>query len=139
MKCLGVDGKRDKKTNQKEEEVHLVYTDEPGGEYLCHSEIENSTGRGLANDVLDVLAEQDSKESLDAIVADGTWTNTGSKEGMIAHVERDLQRYLLWLICQLHGNELGLHHVSTANDGGHGTSGPDSFEGHIGRGGPKSH
>ena len=31
-------------------------------------------------------------------------TNTGWKTGMLAHVERDMQTVLLWLICQFHGN-----------------------------------
>ena len=73
-----------------------------------------------------------SRESLVAVVADGTGTNTGWKDGMLAHVERILQALLLWLICQLHGNELGLRHVFTHCDGGHGTSGPDSFKGPLG-------
>ena len=34
---------------------------------------------------------------------------------------------------QLHGNELGLRHVFTHCDGGHGTSGPDSFKGSLGQ------
>ena len=60
--------------------------------------------------MMDVLAEQDSVDSILAIVADGTNTNTGWKDGMIAHVERDTKRKLVWLICQLHGNELGMRH-----------------------------
>ena len=67
------------------------------------------------------------------MLADGTNTNTGWKDGMIAHTERDLQRQLLWLICQLHGNELGLRHFFDHCDGGFGTSGPDSFGGPIGK------
>ena len=54
-------------------------------------------------------------------------------DGMLAHVERFLRALLLWLICQLHGNELGLRHVFTHCDGGHGTSGPDSFKGPLGQ------
>ena len=54
LQCIDVDGKRDKKTLQTVVELidgeevkkflvkqreHLVYTDEPAGEYLCHSEL----------------------------------------------------------------------------------------------------
>ena len=78
-------------------------------------------------------SEHDAKESLLAVVADGTATNTGWKDGMIAHFERDLGRPLLWLICQLHGNELPLRHLFDQCDGGFGTSGPDSFKGPIGQ------
>ena len=52
---------------------------------------------------------------------------------MIAHTERDLERPLLWLICQLHGNELGLRHYFDQCDGGFGTSGLYSFKGPIGQ------
>lgn len=148
LECLGSDGKRNKKTRVKEIQIingepkekfctktreHIVYTEEPAGEYLCHSELSKGTGRDLCNDFMEVLAEHDSKESLLAVVADGTPTNTGWKEGMIAHLERDLGRPLLWLICQLHGNELPLRHLFDQCDGGFGTSGPDSFKGPIGQ------
>ena len=82
---------------------------------------------------MDVLAEHDSKESLLAVAADGTATNRGWKDGMIAHLERDLERPLLWLICQLHGNELTLRHYFEQCDGGLGTSGPESFKGPLGQ------
>ena len=148
IKCFGSDGKRNKKTRVSEIEIvngetkekfsmktreHIVYTSEPGGEYLCHSEVSKGTGRDLANDFVDVIAEHDSVDSIVAVLADGTNTNTGWKDGMIAHVERDLQKTLLWLICQLHGNELGLRHYFDHCDGGFGTSGPDSFNGPIGK------
>ena len=93
LQCLGSDGKRNKKTRVKEFQMingelkekfsiktreHLVYTAEPGGEYLCHSEVSKGTGRELCKDFIDVLAEHDSKESILAVVADGTNVNTGS-------------------------------------------------------------
>ena len=148
IKCFGSDGKRNKKTRVCEVNIvngdpkekfslktseHIVYTTEPGGEYLCHSEISSGTGRDLANDFIEVKAEHESLDSIVAVVADGTNTNTGWKDGMIAHTERDLQRPILWLICQLHGNELGLRHYFDQCDGGFGTSGPDSFNGPIGK------
>ena len=148
LTCLGVDGKRDKKTRKRvvqiingeevdknvvETEEHLAYTMEPSGEYLCHSTVELGTGRGLANDFKDVLADHNSIETVEAVVADGTNTNTGWKEGFIAHVERDLKRNLIWLICLAHGNELPFRHLFCHCDGGHGTSGPDSFMGPIGQ------
>ena len=105
LECLGSDGKRNKKTRVKEVQIingepkekfsiktreHIVYTQEPTGEYLCHSEVSKGTGRDLCKDFMDVLAEHNSKESLLAVAADGTNTNTGWKDGMIAHLERDL-------------------------------------------------
>ena len=79
------------------------------------------------------MSEHGAKETILAVVADGTNTNTGWKDGMIAHVERDLKILLLRLICQLHGNELGLRHYFDKSDRGFGTSGPESFKGPIGK------
>ena len=150
LKCIGVDGKRDKKTKcvvievingKKVEkrkvatEEHETYTIEPSGNYLTHTAIPpgKGTGRDLANDFVDVLAENESKDTLVAIVADGTAVNTGWKDGFIGHVERDLKARFLWLICMLHGNELPLRHLFCHCDGGLGTSGPDSFKGPLGK------
>ena len=148
IQCLGTDGKRDKKTKVCEIEIvngvenkkfstktreHIVYTEEPGGEYLCHSELSCGTGKDLSNDAVDVLAVKDSIDTILAILCDGTFTNTGWKDGMIAHTERVLMVVLLWLICQLHGNELPLRHYFDQCDGCFGTSGPDSFKGPIGQ------
>ena len=148
--CVGVDGKRDRKSkkivievvNGKEVEKkkvgveeHITYTLEPPGDYLTHSTIPpgKGTGRDLATDFVDVIAEHDSKESLEAVVMDGTNTNTGWKDGMVAHVERDCCCVLLWLVCMLHGNELPFRHLFKYCDGGLGTSGPDSFLGPHGK------
>ena len=152
IQCIGADGKRNKKTRQKvyqninnnevekivtKSQEHIVYTQEPGGSYLQHSEIapNKGTGQDLAEDFLEVVIENNSEITLEAIVADGTYTNTGWRDGMIAHLERKLTppRPLLWLICQAHGNELPLRALFAHCDGGHGTSGPNSFEGPLGK------
>ena len=148
IQCIGTDGKRDKKTKivkmitvngvEKEShdtgtEEHVVYTTEPKGEYLTHTTPKNGTGRGLANDLIDILGEYESKETLMAICCDGTATNTGWQDGMVAHTERDLQRKLLLLSCLLHENELPFRKVFDVLDGGHGTTGPESFGGDIGK------
>ena len=127
LKCIGADGKRNKKTKHREVQVingietikvvtksqeHIVYTIEPEGSYLVHSEIppKKGTGLGLAEDFLDVLIENNSETTLEAVVCDGTYTNIGWKDGMVAHLERKLlpPRPILWLVCQAHGNELPL-------------------------------
>ena len=46
---------------------------------------------------------------------------------------RNLPAVLLWLVCQLHGNELPFRHLFSHCDGGLGTSGPDSFKGPLGK------
>ena len=145
---MGTDGKRDKKTkviiekeidgrivDVKEEitEEHIVYTDPH--RYITHSVIEEGKGDGhsLGKDFVDVVREFDSEDSVEAAVCDGTAVMTGCYNGMIASAERELGKELQWCVCQLHGNECPMRHVFKLLDGGHGTSGPDSFHGPIGQ------
>ena len=67
-----------------------------------------------------------------ALLVDGTAVNVGWRVGLHVHVERALQRKLLLLSCMLHGNELPLRHLFKSCDGGHGTTGPESFAGPLG-------
>ena len=116
-------------------EEHIVYTHEGkgNGEYLTHTTPTNGTGKGLATDMMEVLAEYNSLESLKALCFDGTAVNTGWKQGMVAHLERELQRKLLLLSCMLHVNELPFRHLFDQCDGGFGTTGPNSFGGEMGK------
>ena len=147
LECFGSDGKRNKKTRMRKTirvnnvetvkfftgtEEHVVYTKEPGGEYLCHSAVENGTGRGLATDALEVLAETNSLKTVKAVCCDGTNVNTGWREGMFAHIERDLGRKLLLCSCLAHANELPFRKLFDWCDGGFGTTGPTSFGGDMG-------
>ena len=89
-----------------------MYTMEPLGEYLQHTEMEEGkgTGRDLAKDCFDVLGENNSVDSLEAVLLDGTPTNAGKKTGCVCVLERHpaIRRNLVWLVCQLPGNELPL-------------------------------
>ena len=57
--------------------------------------------------------------------------NTGPDRGAMALTEKSLMRTMHWLICLLHANELPLRHWFFFHDGG--TSGPESFDGPIGK------
>ena len=114
-------------------EEHAVYTKEPGGEYVGHSTIKNGTGRGLATDALEVLAETNSLETIKVVCCDGTAVNTGWKDGMFVHMERDLGRKLLLCSCLAHQNELPFRKLFDSCDGGFGTTGPTSFGGVLGK------
>ena len=149
IECIGVDGKKDKKTlinktvevngvkvnkNFIGQEEHISYTNESSkGEYLTHSTPSETTGKGLSSDMLEVLAEVNSLDTLKAVCCDGTATNTGWKSGMVAHLERELQRKLLMLSCMLHANELPFRKLFDSCDGNHGTTGPESFGGPMGK------
>ena len=56
-------------------------------------------------------------ETLKLLAADSTNPNTGWRAGVIAWVERILDRKFHWLICQLHTNELMLCHLIQKLDG----------------------
>lgn len=73
-------------------EDHIAYTSEPVGDYLTHSSVEDGSGKGLAEDFIQVVAETGSRESLLAVLCDGCKTNTGWKNGMFVNVERTLGR-----------------------------------------------
>ena len=72
-------------------------------------------------------------DSVECVVCDGTSTMTGCYNGLIASAEREMNKELQWCICQLHGNETPMRHLFQYLDGGHGTSGPRSFHGPIGK------
>ena len=147
IKCIGVDGRRDKTKVMIETEInksiieikdeiteeHNVFTDPKS--YISHSVIEHgqSNGIGLGRHLVDIIREFDSEDSVECVVCDGTSTMTGCYNGLIASAEREMNKELQWCICQLHGNETPMRHLFQYLDGGHGTSGPKSFHGPIGK------
>jgi len=70
-------------------------------------------------------------DSLIAVGCDGTNVNTGNAGGIIALLEKHLNKPLQWLVCQLHANELPLRHLLKYLDGE--TCGPRAFKGVIGK------
>ena len=141
LACIGTDGKKDRKTKIVEEvevnnetvtkysqgtEDHISYTQEPGGEYLTHSAVDDGTGKGCAKDFLEVVAESGSESTLRAVLCDGCKVNTGWKSGLFVSVERALECQLLCLSCMLHANELYFRALFTNCDGGFGTTGKTS-------------
>jgi hypothetical protein len=112
LRCIGADGKRNKKTKQKEMQLindcmvekivtkpqeHIVYTQEPGGSHLQHSEIPKKQREVF----LDVLIENHSEATIEVIVAD---TNTGWRDGMIAHLERKNEPIKTFALDNLYGS-----------------------------------
>ena len=148
IRCIGTDGKRDKNTkvitereidntiiDMQEEitEEHIVYTDPMN--YLTHSVIEEGHGDGnsLGKHLVDVVREFDSEDTIECVVCDGTAVMTGCYNGTLASAERELGKELQWCVCQLHGNECPMRHVFEYLDGGHGSSGPKSVHGPMGK------
>jgi hypothetical protein len=54
---------------------------------------------------------------LKAIGGDSTNVNTGWEGGVMQWVERKLRKRLVWIVCDLHTNELGLRHLIISLDG----------------------
>ena len=87
-------------------EEHIVYTDPTN--CIAHYVIEEGQGGGnsFGKQLVDIVIEFDSQDTLECVVADGTAVMTGCYNGMIASEKRV--------------------------DGWKGTSGPNSFHGPMG-------
>ena len=122
--CIGADGKEDKdllifkeiiEDNEpkllrvKEKEHHLWITAESGenrGSYLAHKTLprKGATGQVQALKILEVLEEYNSKNTILAVLLDNTAVNTGFKGGIVAWLEKSLERKLHLIGCTLHQN-----------------------------------
>ena len=62
----------------------------------------------IVKELILVVRERYSEESLTAVVCDSTNVDTGHKHGIIRTMEEQLLKHLQWLVCLLHCNELPL-------------------------------
>ena len=65
------------------------------------------------------------------IGGDSTNPNTGWKGGMLAHLEKLLDRKCYWVVCMLHTTELPLRHLFSTLDGK--TNSKDGWTGPVGK------
>lgn len=68
--------------------------------------VQHGTGQLLAEATLHCLDEWDATDDIIGIAFDTTSTNTGVHEGAAVHIERKIERSLLWLACRHHMAEL---------------------------------
>lgn len=135
--CIGFDGKIDEtrvgqgKLRKTKREDHYVIVSFPDKSYVDHVAPQSQKAKDIASEILSILRDRLSTESLQAVVCDGTNVNTGENNGVIRLLEISLSRPLQWLICLLHLNELHLRAVFKHLDGE--TSGPSGFKGPIGK------
>ncbi|XP_050517554.1 uncharacterized protein LOC126892123 [Diabrotica virgifera virgifera] len=124
-----VGGRYHKRTISEE---HISMIEEPNSLYLGHVTPSSGTGKHIATAIYDFCIKNglNFNEVL-AVGCDGTATNTGRKNGVIANLQNKLGRPLQWLICLLHANELPLRHLFAFLDGA--TSGPREYSGPIGK------
>lgn len=120
--CIGFDGKNDTtllqvsgcKRSLGEENYALVSFHV--GEYVDHVVLESSKAQDVSRENLSVISYYDSTDSLQAVVCDGTNSNTSLHNGIIRKLEEVLCRPLQWLVCLLHFNELPLRKMLTFVD-----------------------
>ena len=118
--CFGFDGKKDTvnfynvindvKHPDALIEEHIVMTLEPGSrmmDFFTHQ----GKATVLGDKLYDKLVEHKAVDSVAGIKADSCPTNTGWEHGCIQHLEKRIDRPLLWNICDCHTTELPLHHL----------------------------
>ena len=119
--CLGVDGREDDvvsimekeslvagsdnktvKVTKKGKEKHLTILAFPSGRYVTHMKLQDGKGKTQADAVIDTAKEIKSLDSLMMILCDGTLSNTGWDNGMVACMEKVIKRALHRQVCTLH-------------------------------------
>lgn len=113
-------------------EEHLSIIEEPGSKYIGHTTPASGSADDIKQSIITFLNNRFMNlDNLTSIGCDGTNVNTGNVGGIIVLIEKELQKPLQWLVCQLHANELPLRHLIKHLDGE--TCGPRAFKGVIGK------
>ena len=103
-------------------EEHISVCSEPGSRYLFYFTPAAATKKEphalqVAREIYRWLEERGLYGTLMAIAGDSTNVNTGVKGGVMRRLELLLNRKLVWLVCDLHTNELPLRHLVESLDG----------------------
>ena len=106
----------------KIKEEHYSVASEPGSNYLFHftpdkATKEESHAEQIAKVIFEWLKKRGFDKTLWAIGGDSTNVNTGVRAGVMRKLELHLGRKLVWLVCNLHTNELPLRHLIVELDG----------------------
>jgi hypothetical protein len=136
MICIGFDGKREITLahecglRRSVKEDHYTIVAFPEEKYVDHITPESGKAQDVVKEILSVLTYRSSLQSLNAVLCDGTVSNTGKYGGVIRRIEDAIGRPTQWLICLLHTNELPLRKFISVLGGGH-TTGPSSSTNEI--------
>jgi hypothetical protein len=99
-------------------EEHLSIIEEPGSKYIGHTTPASGSADDIKQSIITFLNNRFMNlDNLTSIGCDGTNVNTGNVGGIIVLIEKELQKPLQWLVCQLHANELPLRHLIKHLDG----------------------
>lgn len=140
LKCISFDGKKEETLKKKVAgkdikvvEEHVTILKEPDSKFIGYATPTEGTGVGIQKSIVNFLIDHDyNMDHLVAISCDGTATNTGYRNGVIAFMERSLNRPLQWLVCLFHFNELPFTALLTNLAGK--PKGPGLWQGEIGEG-----
>lgn len=143
LTCISFDGKKESTLKRVTDvngtrnvfvtEEHITIVKEPESKFIGYATPTDSTAGGIQRSIVDYLSEENiSMDHLVAVSCDGTPTNTGYKNGVIARMERHLQRPLQWFVCLFHFNELPLNALLRSLLGKQ--KGPGIWPGSIGDG-----
>ena len=142
LKSFIFDGKRDSTKVLLEDEdgeqfpavrevEHFTIVDGIDGSYLTHLDPDDGTGKSIAEKVHNWILSIGQEDNIQVIGGDSTGVNIGWKIGAIHWMEVLLGHKVMWSICQLHLNELGLRHLIVDLDGP--TSSGNTFTGPVGK------
>ena len=110
----------------------LPFRAQDQGEYLGHCTPLNSTGKGVAEEVLSHLDKYEADlDNLKTVMTDGTSKMTGHKSGSVTVLEQNIGRPLQRSACRLNHVEKPFEHLFTFHNGK--TKDPKSFKGPIGK------
>ena len=94
-------------------EEHYSMCAEPETRYIDHfvpesTTDENSHAKQIAVYITSWIKENGYENDIIAVACDSTNVNTGWKGGVVQYIEEILNKKLIWIICNLHTNELPL-------------------------------
>ena len=76
--------------------------EDTGSLYIDHCSVENGKAITIGQELIDVINNSDSRESLRAVCSDGTNVNVGKDGGVIRYFELNVGRPLQRMICLFH-------------------------------------
>ena len=107
------------------QEERYTIIKEPGSQYVDHVTPDDGSARSLVSELISGIVATNSKDTLQAVICDGTPVNTGRVSGVLKHLDIFLERPLQSIVCLLHLNKLPFRHLFDAIDGK--TTGPTTM------------
>ena len=129
IQVIETDGSKRQRTTREE---HFSIVIEPDSRYFDHVTPSSGSAKNINEEIMGCMQEKHADvATIAAICCDSTSVNTGSSGGVIRMIEKSLGKFLLWIICLVHINELPLRHLFCYLDDA--TTEPRAFSGKIGK------